>query len=214
MVTVDETFIKGQDFKNKLESLIDESDLSVLTPKEIRHSLEEHYELEPNTLKQDPWKNMITNMIDEYILKKQSSETSVKEEESNHSTKRKRTEASPAVTEEDDEGILQKKRARKTKQVISSSDEEDDDQDDDMEEEEEEKKVVKKKSKTTVASTRVSIDGDMYLKHLLTQSRNLDHQKMKRRSRDSRDLLTSVVFAKCGQKNWQAAVQQEQKLKN
>lgn len=141
---------------------------------------------------------MITNMIDEYILKKQSNETSVKEEESNHSLKRKRTADSPAITEEDDEEIPQKKRVRKTKQVISNSDEEDNDQDDDMEEEEEEKKVVKKKSKNTVASTRVSIDGDMYLRHLLTQNRNLDHQKMKRRSRGLRDLSTSAVFAKCG----------------
>lgn len=175
---------------------------------------------------------MIANMIDEYILKKQSNETSVKEE-SNHSAKRKRTEDSPVITEEDDEEIPQKKRVRKTKQVISNSDEEDNDQDDDMEEEEEEKKVVKKKSKNTVASTRVSIDGDMYLRHLLTQNRNLDHQKMKRRSRGLRGLSTSAVFAKygkglclnkhflhviiikkIGQKNWQAAVQQEQKLKN
>ncbi|KAG1375978.1 hypothetical protein G6F61_008001 [Rhizopus arrhizus] len=122
MVTVGEDFIKSKGFQNKLQSLIDKSDLSVLTPKQIRHDLEEHYGLDRDTLRQEPWKTMIGELIDNCVTKKLEQKEKVKE------TTGKKRDTSPkkrksSMDDDKKEDKAPRKRAKKAETIISDEDE-------------------------------------------------------------------------------------------
>ncbi|EIE79541.1 hypothetical protein RO3G_04246 [Rhizopus delemar RA 99-880] len=169
MVTVGEDFIKSKGFQNKLQSLIDESDLSVLTPKQIRHDLEEHYGLDRDTLRQDPWKTMIGELIDNCVTKKLEQKEKVKETTEKRDASPKKRKSSTEDDKKEDKAP--RKRAKKAETISSdeveeefmASEEEDDKEkkeESEREEEDEDEDPVETnvvKSKKSAAS--VSVKG-------------------------------------------------------
>ncbi|KAG1494543.1 hypothetical protein G6F47_009243 [Rhizopus delemar] len=172
MVTVGEDFIKSKGFQNKLQSLIDESDLSVLTPKQIRHDLEEHYGLDRDTLRQDPWKTMIGELIDNCVTKKLEQKEKVKETTEKRDASPKKRKSSTEDDKKEDKAP--RKRAKKAETISSdeveeefmASEEEDDKEkkeESEREEEDEDEDPVETnvvKSKKSAAS--VSVKGKPY----------------------------------------------------
>ncbi|KAI8141001.1 hypothetical protein BJV82DRAFT_620416 [Fennellomyces sp. T-0311] len=68
MAQVNELLIQSDRFRNELESLVRNGDPNILTGAKVRHDIEERLGLQKDSLREQPWKTMVSKALDEVLI--------------------------------------------------------------------------------------------------------------------------------------------------